>query len=412
MSQNVKKESCLQCGKEVTLTHHTLGGISPAGKPSILCHQEPVEQPDNLLKFVLDARATKREALAEIERLKKQAVLDEQAITNEIQRKFDAKVKVEVDKQVKEDCAELSTNFKKIIEDGERTRVQLDASHQAYVRTQESLVSEISTQRDQLIVEKADVSDKLADRDQRVIDLHMEIEDLKEDLRTERHHHDGLKAKTKDMLHLAFTLGKRVVDLERELGINDEVAIEELWNKVTGQRVPAVVEEAARTMTDTPAPVAGPPPVRKAPEIVRDVPMQAAALHLVAEPKPPLPQAVLVELDDPTPEPESTASADDEDDGHDHGIDDDDVDQQEVPSDEDDDESSENDEPETCTFCSKAARQELNFTLVDGDGESDARLLACDPDAHGDKFWKYLKQNAKSAPKSTNDVSILFNRIL
>src|SRR5688572_15577300 len=126
--QNVQKETCKQCGKEVTLTHHTLGGISPEGKPSIVCHQEPVEKPDYLLKFVLEARATKREALAEIERLKKQAVLDEQAITNAIQRKFDAKVndevgkrlKDEVDKKVKEDLAELESNFNKVIEDGER----------------------------------------------------------------------------------------------------------------------------------------------------------------------------------------------------------------------------------------------------------------------------------------------------
>jgi len=404
MSQSKdQKEICRICKKEVSLSHHSLE-LTAGGNPGrIKCHKEPVAQTDFFLKFVLEARASKREMLAEIDRLKDQLVLDEQAITTAIERKFEAKVKDAVDEKVKEDLSELEANFKKVIDDGERTRVQLDHAHQAQMLDKQALLTEISTQRDSLIVEKAELERKS-------FDLQLQIDELTEAHSDLKSRHKGLKDRSLDIVRMLISVGTRVVVLEEKTGVIPRVDPKRIFSMIMGEEYEEEVIPVSG-LSEDPTPV--PPPAPKAdveasakepvtapsaasPKAAPEAP-KAPAMVIETVP-PPVQTAAVADQEDPEPDPDSYALSDDEGDGYEHQVDgDDDLDQEEESS-----------SDEECRCCEKAAKRVYTFTMKDGTEE---RLTACDPRLHADALLGYLIENAVNAPVSADGVINLFTQI-
>jgi hypothetical protein len=356
------ENACSKCRKD-WVTHHTLAGVSLEGKVSIHCHEEPVTAPDPVLKYVLGARAEKREAQRELEAFKKKASLDRQAAEAELGRKHASAVEAEAASKL------------------EATRVQVASEFEAKIKDLQGQLRDAESISEQLGNELTDAKAKLAASQAKSIELQLEIDRLGEELRKERFHHDGLKHRSKDLVHLSMTLGKRVVVLERKLG-TDGAGID--------------VDGAYRRLLEaTP-----PPDIRSLEAIVLD---EAAKAVPKGAPETRKPVATIV-LDDEPPAA-APAPAEAAEDAHPVGND------EVIAEAASEDEESDDDGHEECMIegCVRHATEALTFIKKDGD---EARWTACDPSRHAKEFLTYLKQYAKQPPKSAADVIALFNPII
>lgn len=397
---NQKNDACEKCG-ELWLTHHTLAGVSDDGKLSIYCYAQPLEKPDLALKYALVTRAAKKALEAEVKTLKQQAELDKQAIAAEKKREFDSQVQTQVAARVAQDIAQIEADHKKALEDGEATRIQLVASHDAKVLDLETQLTEARGDNRTLREEKTALASKLATAETAAFDRQLRIEELTaahEDLKSR---HKGLKDRSLDIVRTLISMGTRVAVLEQKHGVVPKVDPERIFRILTGEAYDDREIPIDELRNDpTPVPVPAPaveivtPPTVTAPQAVPAAPAQPTAM---------------VTLDDSTPAPQSYVTPDDEGEDADQHVDDDQVvDEQAASPDDDGDVPSENDEADECCVCEKSPNESYAFTKKDGTA---GLLLACSAKAHAGDIFAALKQLSKTAPMSAKDVPMLFKPI-
>lgn len=372
MSQkNVQNDTCPKC-KNGWLTHHTLKGVTLAGVVEISCYPTPVATMDTVLKYVLETRAAKLAALAELQASKEEFVSYRQASEAELKREYEAKVEAEADRKA------------------EQTRVALVSTHEALVRDLKAQLKEAEGVAELLAEEKRNLAettaeekrllnDMLSKSDRKSIDLQMQVVELEARLTLLQSRHKGLKEKSLDIVKTLISMGTRVAVLEEKTGVIPKVDPERIYAIVMGQEYEDVGIPVTELRNDpTPVPLTAP----------KAVVATAAAPKAASAPSAPTDTVTL-------------------DDG-DHDVDDDHIVEQQDATPDADDEESPGDEHAECSFCKEHATEELIFFKKDG---SEGRLNACDPSKHADAFLKYLVAEAKGAPKTPADVIMLFNPI-
>ena len=398
MSQNAKNDTCSTC-KKALITNHTFQGVSPEGKVRVQCHPEPLATTDLVLKYVLEAIAAKLAAQSELVEVKKKHAGEIQAKVAQTERDFEAKVASRAAEKTAAEIIEIEADYKREIEEGEETRVNLVAAHDAKVLDLEQLLKEVCGDNKTIREEKTALVESLAACEDKCLKQQLKIVELADAHSELKARYNGLKDSSLVLVRSLVSMSTRVAVLEEKTGVIPKVDPKAIYAMITGQEYDDETIPVDDLINDPPPAL---PPAPKAD--VAPVPTAAAQ----AAPAPAQPTNV-VELDDSEPESESSfASLNDERGDYGECIVDDDVVAQDAASDEDDEESSEEDEAEKCSVCDQSTAEEMSFVKKDG---SEGRLTACDPRKHADAFLAYLKQAAKKAPKSAVDVISLFNPI-
>jgi hypothetical protein len=421
---------CNECRKEILahLAHHSLAQPDP-GKSGfgIHCHEEPVTGAYVFASFALKLALEQRAALllkeAELKACRAKYKSDTQS--NEAALKL--KVETEAGQQFEVTRLGLVTTHETLMKDlkgqladalqkltaSEQKCSANEALHQDQVNGLKQEIRESEKTSEILLNEKTVALEQLAESERNSTELQSQLEEANEKTEQMRQHHRRFSENTLKICGVISTLGKRVVVLEKKLGIDDMDDIRRIYREYTGEEAPDMsMDDAVPAGNVAPKVVPTPPAPPPAPAVIATAtsPAKNGKSAFLVEVHTPVPQAAPVRttvlLDDASPDSASDASADDEDDGvADHQV----VEVKDADH-EDDDVSPEEPAHPTCTFChDKPAVGRLKF--VDKETGAKQELLTCDPQAHGTDFLRYLQAKAKGKNWSNmdaNDISNLF----
>jgi hypothetical protein len=429
-----KNDTCPKddCGKP-WITHHSVANVSPDGTLSLHCHELPVPKPvAEAVKYALLARSFKLKAEKELKEIKLKVDEDQQALRAELERKFassiDAAVDAAIAPKLEQTRLSLSTTHEVLVKDlrrqlteSEQNRTAMASLHEAQVKNLTRQAREANETAEQLATDVTQKSEEIAEAERRSIDLQLQIEERDAKLKLFGRMERALRKRTHEFRSMgigSFSQSIRIGHLEAikcryeklygPLPEEPMQDLEVLVASIEGDDEDVEKDDASPpSVPVAPAPKAVvtppvPPPAPKAVVVTASVAPKAVETdNAVTVVLPPVPPAAprLVVLDDSSPG--SSASADDEDDDQieDHQV----LDQQEAHADD-----APSDEDDECRACEKKAK--YSYTFIDKKGVKE-RLVTCDPNAHGPEFLQYLKENAKSAPKSVKDIAILFEEI-